>query len=77
MAKTAEKLAKELELGEYPVNYYDYIVESFVNGQKTQCVNLFKRMIKSDRITFLTNYLDEKDYYHNETRDLIIRQTLN
>ena len=74
--KTAEKLALSLELGENPADYYNYIVESFVNGQKTQCVDLYKRMVKKDRITFLTNFLDERDYYHNETRDLIIRNTL-
>lgn len=74
--KTAEKLALSLELGENPADYYNYIVESFVNGQKTQCIDLYKRMVKKDKINFLTNFLDERDYYHNETRDLIIRNTL-
>lgn len=62
-------LAKELDF-ENEDQYFDYISESFMNGQFTQCKSLFFRMKKEDRKLFLrylhVNYdLAKYDYFFN------------
>ena len=53
-------LAKELDL-EFSSDYYDYLIDSYVNGQKLQCEKLFKAMKKADQKYFLASYLNESD----------------
>lgn len=51
--KTAETLAKEYELeGTDAVDFYNYIVESYVNGQRKQAVRLYTEMKSEDRRRF-------------------------
>jgi len=57
MKKYAEDLAKEYDW-EVASEYYDYIIESLVNGQRQQVKKLFNRMKPEDQNEFLTTYLD-------------------
>ena len=57
MKKYAEDLAKEYDF-KTKEEYYNYIVESLVNGQRQQVKDLFNAMHKDDQQNFLINYLD-------------------
>lgn len=71
MKKRAETLAKEYEF-EFEHEYYDYIVESLINGQRQQVRNLFNQMHNDDKQYFLNNYLQEDSSYHTSTRKICI-----
>lgn len=49
MAKSAKRLAKEYEVSDF----FNYIIESYINGNKTQCVELFKEMNRHDQLLFI------------------------
>ncbi len=59
MKKKLRTLAKELEFG-FEWEYYDYIISSYDNGQREQCINLFNAMRKADQKDFMLNYLVDK-----------------
>jgi len=69
--KSAETLAKTYgwSTGE---EYYDYIVESLINGQRRQVRNLFKEMNSECKREFLNNYLENDNLHHIETKEVII-----
>lgn len=48
MAKNLNTLAKELDF-QFPEQYFEYCVESFINGQRSQCKSLFNKMKKEDK----------------------------
>lgn len=50
----------------HPVDYYNHIESSYVNGNFYQCVELFNRMKHEQQITFLTEYAEV-------SRDFIIK----
>ena len=51
--KSLKRLAKELEFtNEY--EYFDYMVESYYNGNFSQCRNLFNDMKRIDQKTFIS-----------------------
>jgi len=50
-------LAKELDF-ETEIEYFDYIINSYINGQKTQTRALYKAMKEVDKLEFLV-YLKE------------------
>lgn len=77
--KKAKNLAKSYELGSCEYDFYNYIVDSYINGNKKQCFELYKEMIKADRLYFLNNYSNipiEHDLYNNylEVKNFIISQ---
>jgi len=72
MKLRADTLAKEYELGEYPADYYNYIVDSLINGQRSQVRNLFNQMHDDDQQNFLINYLEEDGSWHTSTRKICI-----
>ena len=40
------------------IEYYEYIVNSLINGNRTQVKDLFNAMKKHDQNDFLINFLD-------------------
>ena len=71
MKKRVETLAKEYDF-EFEHEYYDYIVESLINGQRQQVRDLFNQMHNDDKQYFLNNYLEEDSSYHTSTRKICI-----
>jgi len=55
MKKKLETLAKEYDFSN-PEEYLDYIIESWINGQKTQCLELYKALRTEDKEFFLFEY---------------------
>jgi hypothetical protein len=53
----AEDLAKDYDF-ETESEYFDYIIESYINGQPQQCKELFLQMAKDDQSKFLINYVN-------------------
>ena len=71
MKKYAETLAKELEF-KTAEDYFNYIVESLINGQRQQVRDLFNAMRKYDQNLFLTTYLDVSNGHHKSTLNICI-----
>lgn len=65
-----ETLLKSYEF-EYPQQYYDYIIESYIYGHKEQAIRLFNLMKGKDQKTFLLN-APAMGEYGEATHDLII-----
>jgi len=66
-------LAKRLDFTT-ETEYFDYCMDSYINGQFDQCRNLFKAMTKADRKQFLqylngqaqfNGYLQMRNFYFN------------
>ena len=71
MNKRASSLAKELELNS-SYDYYNYIVESLINGNRSQVKELFNAMHNEDKEYFLINFIDSSQGYHVSTRNICI-----
>jgi hypothetical protein len=69
--KNAETLAKELDF-ETKEEYYNYIVESLINGNRTQVKSLFLSMKDYYREEFLNDYLNDDNSYNTSTRKICI-----
>ena len=67
----AKNLAKEYDF-ETEEEYFQYIVNSLINGQRQQVRELFLKMKKADKETFLNEYLEEDSSYHTSTRKICI-----
>lgn len=56
-------LAKKLDFStEY--EYFDYCIDSYINGNFSQCKNLFKAMTKKDKnnlLIYISNDIEHKD----------------
>lgn len=59
---TLEKLAKSYEVE----NFFDYIIESQINGNLSQVRELFNEMSKKDRYAFIA-YAQSMGQYGRET----------
>ena len=70
--KRADSLAKDYELGTEAVDFYNYIVDSLINGQRQQVRNLFNKMHKDDKQNFLVNFLEDDNGYHTSTKKICI-----
>jgi hypothetical protein len=55
MKKSLKTLAKELDFNT-GIEYYDYMIDSHINGQPQQCKELFAAMKREDKAGFI-NYL--------------------
>lgn len=75
MKKNAETLAKEYEF-ETREDYFNYIVQSLVNGQRKQVKDLFNAMQDYDKQEFLIDYLDTEIGYHKSTLNICIAELL-
>ena len=73
MKKYAETLAKEYDF-ETKEDYFNYIVESLINGQRQQVKNLFNAMKKDDQKEFLIDYLENDNGYQTSTKNICISE---
>lgn len=71
MKKYASTLAKEYGFNHYH-DYFEYIIESLINGNRQQVRDLFNAMHKDDQQTFLVNYLDRDQGYHLSVLNICI-----
>lgn len=71
MRKYAEDLAKEYEF-KNAEEYYQYIVDSLINGQTSQVRSLFNQMKPDSQQDFLINFLDPSEGYHKSTMNICI-----
>lgn len=71
--KNLQTLAKELDFAT-PYEYYGYCIDSYINGNKQQCRDLFNAMKKEDRkglIKYIeqhndgSNYTEVENFYFN------------
>lgn len=69
--KYAETLAKEYDW-ESKEDYFNYIVESLINGQRTQVANLFNQMKGEDQKEFLVDYLNHDNSYQTSCKNICI-----
>lgn len=60
MKKSLKTLAKELELSS-PYEYYNYCIDSHINGNFSQCRELFSDMSKEDQ-KGLIRYIESGEY---------------
>lgn len=77
MKKYAEDLAKDLELGQYPTDYYQYIVDSLINGQRKQVIKLFNQLHNYDKEIFLNQFLESDNSYHDWVKEICIKEILS
>jgi len=76
--KRADKLAEDYELEENTCNcYYNYIVDSLINGQKQQVKELFNQMHKIDKDVFLNQWLGNDIRAHIEVSEICIKELIN
>jgi nucleoid-associated protein YejK len=73
MKKFAETLAREYER-EDKADFFEYIVESLINGQRQQVRNLFNEMKKDSQREFLNDYLESDGGYQESTRKICIAE---
>lgn len=66
-----ETLLKRYEF-EHPMQYFDYIIESYINGHKAQAIELFNLMKIDEQKTFLLN-ATQMGPYGERVHDLIIQ----
>lgn len=53
--KKIEDLCKQLGFN-YPYEYYEYIDDSYINGNFDQVLDLFNAMKRDQQVTFLCEY---------------------
>jgi len=71
MKKRLKTLAKELGFNSEN-EYLEYIVQSFVNGQKSQCLDLFNAMSHNNKNHFIVSFLYISDRNHLAVRNYLI-----
>lgn len=76
MAKRADTLAREYELGNEDYNFYQYIIDSLINGQRQQVRSLFNKMHKDNKKDFLINYLDESVGIEKSVKNICIDELI-
>ena len=74
--KYAEDLAKDYEFNSKD-EFYNYIVDSLINGQRTQVRNLFNQMKPYSKKEFLNDFLTDDNSFHTSTRKLCIDTLIN
>ena len=64
MKKLLKTLAKELEFTQ-EIEYFDYCIDSHINGNFSQCRELFNAMRKEDKKAFI-NYLNGQAQFNGK-----------
>jgi len=72
MRSNAETLAKDYELGKTKEDYYQYIVDSLINGNRYQVRRLFNKMRKHYQKDFLINFIDVRNGFHKSVLNICI-----
>lgn len=75
MKKYAIDLAKEYDFSNEN-EYFQYIVDSLVNGNRQQVRDLFNQMKPEDQEEFLTTYLDVKNGFQKSVLNICINELL-
>lgn len=70
--KDIDRLVKYYDF-EYPIQFYEYIIESYENGLYDQVIELFNEMKESEQKVFLLNVSDIAKVYGEKVHDLIIK----
>ena len=78
MKKKLITLAKELDF-ETDVRYFEYIIESLINGQRQQVRDLFNDLSNYEKSHFLNRYVDNYfvGYYSAEHLDQVREICIN
>lgn len=75
MKKYAETLAKSYELEDRTANgFFNYIVESLINGNRNQVKELFNEMKPESQREFLVDFLNPSEGYHKSTLNICIAE---
>lgn len=74
MIKLAETLAREYELGKSKEDYYQYIVDSLINGNRQQVRKLFNQMRRDSKKDFLINFIYVKNGFHKSVLNICIEE---
>jgi len=75
--KDAAELAEYYELKETNSSaFFDYIIESKINGNSGQCSSLFSEMTNESQLTFLTQYLNTEDKNQFSVLALCIKELI-
>ena len=69
--KTLKNLALEHDFEEEN-EYLDYIVESLINGNRTQCKELYNAMKAEDKKNFIEYHIKENKF-EDELKKLLIK----
>ena len=72
--KAADTLAREYELGGTKNDFYDYIIDSLINGQRQQVKDLFNEMNLYYKQDFLINFIDNSIGFHVSARNICISE---
>ena len=77
MKKHAETLAKEYELGTNKEGFYNYVIDSLINGQRQQVRDLFNSMKKDSQQDFIVNFLNVSIGYHKSVLNICAIELTN
>ena len=67
-----KELIKEFEF-ETEEQFYDYIIESKINGQGSQVIELFNYLPEDNQAYFLNQYLNDNDPHHQAVKEICIK----
>lgn len=56
--------------------FLNYIIESYINGNKYQVKTLFNDMKKEDQENFLNNWLKVGEHFHELVKAICIKELL-
>ena len=76
MKQQAETLAKEYELGNTKEDFFGYILESLINGQRQQMKDLFNMMKGEDKKLFLVDYLEDDNGIQKSCKNILISELI-
>lgn len=69
--KYAETLAREYDFTT-KFEYFDYIIDSLINGNRSQVKDLFNQMKGTDQKEFLVDYLQNDGSYQTSVKNICI-----
>ena len=73
----AEDLAKQLDM-DTSEDYYQYIVDSLINGQRQQVRGMFNKLPDTDMEFFLINWLsNDPNSPHRSVKNICIGELIN
>ena len=76
MKKQADTLAREYEVGNDSEDFYNYIIDTLINGQRQHVRDLFNMMDKHSKSDFLINHLDNETGYHISCKNICIDELI-
>ena len=72
-SKTAEQQAKFYECGNDKYDFFNCLIEVYINGNFSSFERMFKELIKSDRYNFIKYVME--NYENNEIVDACLKCT--